>query len=259
MKKVDLKISLLLSFVCLIAGLFVLPYQMETLQTVLPNMNVPLPIPFGALLIISSLQLAVMSFLLAFLGIKLARKTGFLFPILDSLFHKSKVKIDKTGLIYSVVAGLVVALVLSGSDRFYFQHKIEIMSGHQPEFSFFGLMAGVLYGGVFEEIFLRLFFMSLLMWIFMKLFRQSKEKISSVFYWVAIVIAAVLFAAGHLPANEMIFGDLTTVVIVRCFLLNGVGGLLFGYLYWKKGFEYAVFAHMFAHIFMQLIFNPLFY
>ncbi|WP_191562229.1 hypothetical protein [Metabacillus idriensis] len=49
------------------------------------------------------------------------------------------------------------------------------------------------------------------------------------------------------------------MILVRCFLLNGIGGLFFGYLYWKKGFEYAVLSHMFAHISLQLLFIPLFY
>ncbi|MFS1511603.1 CPBP family intramembrane glutamic endopeptidase [Chengkuizengella sp. SCS-71B] len=128
-----------------------------------------------------------------------------------------------------------------------------------PEFSFLGLLVGVLYGGVFEEILLRLFFMSLLIWIFQKIFKRNKGYLSNKYYWIAIVISAALFAAGHLPATEMLFGELTTNLIFRCFLLNGIGGLLFGYLYWKKGFEYVVLAHMVSHISLQLLFIPLFY
>ena len=93
----------------------------------------------------------------------------------------------------------------------------------------------------------------------MKLFKLDKEKTSSGFYWIAIIITSLIFAAGHLPFTEMIFGELTGILILRSFLLNGIGGLVFGYLYWKKGFEYAVISHAFAHISMQLIFIPMFF
>ena len=128
-----------------------------------------------------------------------------------------------------------------------------------PEFSYWGLLVGILYGGVFEEILLRLFFMSLLIWVFLKVFKRTIENLSSKVYWIAIFISSAFFAAGHLPATEMFFGELTTILIVRSFLLNGIGGLFFGYLYWKKGLEYAILSHVFCHFSSQLIFIPIFY
>ncbi|WP_158211489.1 hypothetical protein [Alkalihalobacterium alkalinitrilicum] len=52
---------------------------------------------------------------------------------------------------------------------------------------------------------------------------------------------------------------MSLVLMVRSFLLDGVFGLVFGYLYWRKGIEYAMFSHRTAHISMQLLFIPLFY
>jgi membrane protease YdiL (CAAX protease family) len=34
---------------------------------------------------------------------------------------------------------------------------------------------------------------------------------------------------------------------------NSVGGLVFGWLYWKKGLESAFIAHIFAHVAMVII------
>ncbi|QNG59479.1 CPBP family intramembrane metalloprotease [Bacillus sp. PAMC26568] len=122
-----------------------------------------------------------------------------------------------------------------------------------------GLFAGVLAGGVFKETLLRLFLVSLLVWIFQRVFGRKSEQMPDRYYWITIAIASLVFAAAHLPFTSLVFGDLTAMILVRCFLLNGIGGLFFGYLYWKKGFEYAVLSHIFAHISLQLLFIPLFY
>ncbi|MEK9199567.1 CPBP family intramembrane glutamic endopeptidase [Lysinibacillus halotolerans] len=261
MKKVDLKISLILAFICLIGGFFLVPYQLEMLQNTssdqYDSLIKTIPIPIYILSMISSLQIAIFSFVLSFIGIKLARKVGFKLNIFDSFFSKEKTKIDLKSTLMAVGFGVITAFVLVGADQFYFQHNIEAIGKGQAETSVIGLLAGIFYGGVFEEIMLRLFFMSLLVWLMMKLFRRNQQSLSNSFFWIAIVIASLLFAAGHLPATVMVFGDLTVELIIRCFLLNGIGGIFFGYLYWKKGFEYAVLAHMFTHIALQLLFIPL--
>ncbi|MDN4495030.1 CPBP family intramembrane glutamic endopeptidase [Ureibacillus aquaedulcis] len=263
MKKIDLKISLLFSVICLIGGFFVLPYQIENLQHTFPQESDRLletmPLPYSLLLAVSSIQISILAFILSFAGIKLARKTGFSLKIIDEFFQKEKIRVEAGSVLLAVVFGVMTAFVLVVMDRFYFQKQIEILGELQSGFSLNGLLAGVFYGGVFEEIMLRLFFMSLIVWLMMKLFKGNKNRLPNAYYWIAIMIASLVFAAGHLPATNMIFGELTPLLIVRCFLLNGIGGLFFGYLYWKKGFEYAVIAHMFTHISLQLLFIPIFY
>ena len=81
-----------------------------------------------------------------------------------------------------------------------------------------------------------------------KLFR--KEGVATLI--AANVICAILFAAGHLPATIMMIGA-TPMIIFRCFLLNGSLGLLFGYLYRKFGFRYAMIAHGGCHVVSKLI------
>ncbi|MCC5911076.1 MAG: CPBP family intramembrane metalloprotease [Clostridiaceae bacterium] len=263
MNKIDFKISLLLALVCFVAGFFILPYQLEVLETTLPEQYAEiiemLPFPMGIMLILTAFQFFVISFILSFVGIKLARKTGFSLNILDSMIGKEKVVIDKKATLLSIVIGMILGLIIIGADRFYFQYEIPMMGQNTPQFSLLGLITGVLYGGVFEEIAVRLFFMSLLIWLFAKVLKCNTEEISSKFYWLAIFISLVLFAVLHLPATEMFFGEVTPMLLTRGLLLNGIGGLFFGYLYWKKGFEYAILSHMVAHISMQLIFIPVFY
>ena len=118
-----------------------------------------------------------------------------------------------------------------------------------------GIIASILYGGVIEEVMLRLFFMSLIAFVLWKVFfrKKSKEEIPNGLFITANVIAAVLFAAGHLPATIMTFGELTPLIVFRCFLFNGGLGYLFGWLYQKYGIQYAMIGHLGVHIVSKLI------
>ena len=117
------------------------------------------------------------------------------------------------------------------------------------------IFASILYGGIVEELLLRLFMMSLLVIIIWKLFyrKMAMEKIPAGIYIIANVLAAILFAAGHLPATAGAFGELTTLLIFRCFLLNGAFGIIFGYLYKKYGIQYAMASHAGFHIVSKAI------
>lgn len=261
--KIDFKIAVLLAVICFLGGIFVVPYQLNSMKVLLPEqfemaMN-SIAIPFPFLVLLSAIQLTVIAFIAAYIGVKLSRKTRLSLPILDALFKKEAIRIDKTGVILAILFGVMTSFIIIGADRFYYQYEIEVIGQNEPQFSLLGLIASVLYGGVFEEVLTRLFFMTLLVWIMMILFRKSSSTLNSAFYWVAIILAAALFAAGHLPATEVLFGELNTTIIIRSFLLNGIGGIFFGYLYWKRGIEYAILSHMFTHIATQLIFIPLFY
>jgi membrane protease YdiL (CAAX protease family) len=117
------------------------------------------------------------------------------------------------------------------------------------------ILAGLIYGGICEEILLRLFFMSLLAFMIWKLFFKKTEakNVPASVFMIANVISALIFAAGHLPATIAAFGALTPLLVIRCFLLNGGFGLLFGYLYRKKGLIYAMLAHAGVHLVSVLI------
>jgi membrane protease YdiL (CAAX protease family) len=89
--------------------------------------------------------------------------------------------------------------------------------------------------------------MSLIAFILHFLFERKKEKPTTAVLVAANVISAILFAAGHLPFTFASIGS-TPLIIFRCFLLNGVFGLLFGYLYRKHGILYAMISHAALHV-----------
>ena len=149
----------------------------------------------------------------------------------------------------SVIGGLVLIL----SDVLFFgKYSQVIMDSYATKPTIAYMLASVLYGGVIEEVMLRLFFMSLIAFILYKLFGKKQEQPSTTILMIANVIAALLFAAGHLPTTAMLMG-ITPLILFRCFLLNGGFGLLFGWLYRKYGLRYAMLAHGGCHIVSKLI------
>ena len=64
-----------------------------------------------------------------------------------------------------------------------------------------------------------------------------------------------MFGIGHLPITADLM-TLTPLIVFRALLLNGIGGVIFGWLYWKKGLESAMIAHFSADIVIY-VFLPL--
>lgn len=247
MKNKDIKISLIFTIIGLIAGVFLVVYQVSMVTGIMKQDMIS---QFGsttALIAISVAQVTVFTFISSFIGLKLSNKVNLMLNF----------KFDKKNTMLATLIGMVAAIIIVGSDKFIFAPYLPVQI-ESYVFSPIYFMASVLYGGVVEELMLRLFIMSLLVLILWKLFARSKDKsaIPNWIYMMAIFLAAILFAAGHLPATAQLLG-LSTPIMIRVFVLNGVAGLGYGYLYWKKGLSYSIYAHMITHVFMQVIFMPI--
>lgn len=112
------------------------------------------------------------------------------------------------------------------------------------------IITSLTYGGVVEEVMMRLFLMSLVVLIISRL-RADKEVTGGVVL-ASNIIVALVFAAGHLPSTAMTMG-ITVPILIRCFLMNGGFGFVFGYLYQKYGIYYAMLAHAGVHLVSKLI------
>lgn len=256
-KMQDVKIALVLAIAGLAAGFSLAPGIVESLSKLTGGQAAP---PLPVLIVVSALQIGVMTFATGWIGIKLARRTQLRLPILDAwILGRGKASWEKQGLLWAIVLGVAAGFLIVGSDKFVFSNMIDVIRDNPQQSSLSGLILGVLYGGIVEEVLMRLFLMSLFVWLLAKLFARGRRSIPSAVYVVSILIAAALFAIAHFPATEAIFGELTPTIIVRSFILNGAAGIACGFLYWKKGLEYGIVSHMTAHISMQLLFIPLFY
>ena len=193
--------------------------------------------------LITTMQTLIYALIFGFFGYILSEKTGLMKPV----------RFEKKPMLVTIGMTLFTGLVLC-TDLFYFKNHIpQVAALYQGKPSFAYWMASVLYGGVIEEIMLRLFMMSLIACIAWKIFFRREAAPPTGVMIAANIIAALLFAAGHLPSTMQMFGKITPMILLRCFLLNGAGGLAFGYLYRKYGIQYSILAHAGTHIVWKII------
>lgn len=147
----------------------------------------------------------------------------------------------------AVASAVVVGLVIVGLDIALFRHASPASPTPSMRAIVDALVGGIFYGGLSEEIMMRWGLMSLVVWIGVRLFARGAATAPASICIVGIVIVALLFAAGHLPAVAMT-ASLTAETVGRILLLNAVAGLLFGWLYWRKSLESAMLAHASVHV-----------
>ena len=192
--------------------------------------------------VITAVQSAGYGLVLGTAGILLGKNTG---------LWKDERKLEKKPLFWTGIIAVLSGMFIILPDLLFFgNHSDVIRESYAVKPSVPYILASVIYGGVIEEVMLRLFAMSLVAFLLQKLFR--KETATTGVLIAANVIAALLFAAGHLPTTAALMG-ITPMILIRCFLLNGGFGLLFGWLYRKFGLRYAMLAHAGCHIVSKLI------
>ncbi len=194
--------------------------------------------------VVTAIQAAGYGIVLGIIGILLGKKTG---------LWKGETHFAKKPLLITLAIAVLGGLALILPDLLFFgKHSDVIMNSYAAKPSIPYIIGSVLYGGVIEEVMLRLFWMTLVVFVLWKLFARQEEKPTKAILVIANIVAALLFAAGHLPATVLMIGT-SPMILFRCFLLNGGFGLLFGYLYRKYGLRYSMLAHAGCHIVSKLI------
>ncbi|PDW00231.1 CPBP family intramembrane glutamic endopeptidase [Candidatus Chloroploca asiatica] len=149
--------------------------------------------------------------------------------------------------------GLGAALVIAAIDAALmpFMPGLESLQTAQPPL-LARLVAGMLYGGIVEELLLRWGVMTLLVWLGWRLLQGGRNAPRASLFLAAALISAVLFGALHLPAlaGQIV---LTPLLIARTIGLNALGGIVFGWLYWRRSLEAAMLAHAATHLGFALV------
>ena len=160
----------------------------------------------------------------------------------------------------SILSGIAVSILIIVLDQFIFGPGLTAQLGSaadalklqtaQPA-AWQGLLASF-YGGINEEILLRLFLLTLLAWLGKFIHHTPEGRPTLIILWIANILAAILFGLGHLPATAQLI-NITPLVIVRAIVLNGLAGVIFGYLYWTRGLESAMLSHFSADIVLHVL------
>jgi membrane protease YdiL (CAAX protease family) len=259
MKTINWKVFWILWIAAIIAVILLLPYALEVQSSAIDLTK--LPVPFPVLLLIQITQNAILFAVAVFAGLYFAGRVGLTTPILDSATRGQPVA-DKIRAILplSIALGVIATLVVVGLELFYFQPAMMKELGNsaaalnlqtsQPS-AWKGLLASF-YGGIAEEILLRLFVMSLLVWLGRFISKTSDGKPTNFVFWTANILAAILFGLGHLPTTALLV-PLTPLVIARAVILNGLIGVACGWLFWKRGLESAMVAHFSGDLILHVL------
>ena len=250
-------------FILWIASIFgiiaVLPYVLALQSGILQNLNLPMSLP--ALIALQVAQSAILFGILIALGLFFANRIGLGMPILEARLRGEPIS-DRVRAVLpvSIIVGVIASLLIIGLEIIIFQPALIRELGNsanalnlqtsQPA-AWKGFLASF-YGGIVEEVLLRLFLMSLLVWLGSFISKTNAGNPTNPVYWIANILAAIIFGLGHLPATALLI-PLTPLVIVRAIVLNGLAGIAFGYLYQTRGLESAMIAHFSADIVLHVL------
>ena len=214
-----------------------------------PGPPVELPPPM-LLKIASIIQPAVLTSLAVLVGVLLAERVNLHAPAAKALAGGGNLLAGlKPQIVPGIIAGLAsgVAIVLAWLIAKPFLP--EQFLAHAQDFNQF-LPAPVrfLYGGFTEELLLRWGVMTFLVWAAWRVFQRAGAPPRAVFYIGAILVSSLLFGIGHLPVASMLGGGLTASVVAYVVTANSIFGIVAGTLFWKKGLESAIIAHISTHI-----------
>lgn len=245
MKKELLPMLLFVIPIALFGGFFTGIYTLEHSTEDMVNSIMEQMQSKKAFYLVSCIQSLIYAVIATIVGYFLANRTGLVKPL----------RFEKKALIKTVPVILLLGVAFA-SDYFVFGSFIpEVAADYEKGISISYFLCSLTYGGVIEEVLLRWFFMTLIVWILVLLFARKveKENIPTWIYVVANIVAALLFAAGHLPTTLMLFGKITPIILLRCFLLNAGFAIVFGRYYRKYGIQYAMLAHGGIHLVSKVI------
>ena len=180
-------------------------------------------------------------------GVILHEKVHLKVPIIEALVNKgSKADIGailKNGLLFGFIAGIILILL-----EYAFYPLLSAELGNLSQNMHPSVLNRLLYGGITEEILLRFGLMTLLTWIGFKVFKNNK-----LIFWTAMILTALVFAAGHLPVVIQSIGAPSLLMVLYVLISNLAAGTIYGWLYWKHGLESAFTGHIFTHVVILVV------
>ncbi|MBV7331287.1 CPBP family intramembrane metalloprotease [Chloroflexi bacterium TSY] len=189
-------------------------------------------------------QSALLLVILLLIGVNTAPRVGLHAPVIEALVSGSSVWYAlKPQLIPGLFGGLLTVGILGlyGWIQFHMMPTQIDVGAEMP------LLMRVLYGGITEELIARWGLMSLFVWAGWRFVqrRQGAPRFGTM--WGGNILAALCFGLLHLPTAFMLgmTGPLWSVLIIG---INTLVGLVYGWLFWRRGLEASMIAHTTMHL-----------
>lgn len=238
----------------LFGAIAILPYSFHLAGDRLSQAKLPGPV----LALVSFLQTAFLMAVATGVGLVAAQPVGLGAPVVQAALAGGSVLVSIVKLLpVSFGLGLLSFVIMALLERYVFAPYVpEALRTSDVKAKAWMRLLASFYGGIDEEILMRLFIVSGLAWILGRFWQDAGGRPAGGAYWTAIIVAALLFGLGHLPATRALT-PLSPMLVLRALALNGIAGIAFGWLYWRYGLEAAMLSHFSADLLLHVV-GPLF-
>jgi hypothetical protein len=226
------------------------PFLLPVLEQMLAGKHLPMSIP--VVLALQAFQALVLAALAALAGVWAAPKAGLDAPLLRARLSGERVGGRFLRLLPdAVLAGTVcAAAVLLFSLAM--KSRLPAGVGEFPPMSPWRTLTAAFYGGIIEEILSRWGLLSLFAFL-LGLLGVGRATA----FWGANLLSALAFGASHLGGAGALGMPLTPVVLGYLVVANGGVGLVFGWLFRRRGLEAAMLAHGSTDVWLHTVFPVL--
>lgn len=238
-----------------IAGMTgILSFLLVDLSALLSSLPVTagkeMPFPPLIMGVVSLIQPTVLMSLAVLVGTRLAPKVLLSAPVAEAAAARENlVPALKPQIFPGVIGGIVGGIAILASWLLWKPFLPTLFVIRAEKFNrVMPVLTRLFSGGITEELLLRWGLMTLLVWVFWRLFQGVQGRPPTICYVSAIVISSVIFGIGHLPIVVALDTGFTIPIVAYVIIANSMFGLIAGYLYWKRGLEAAIIAHMSAHL-----------
>lgn len=174
----------------------VLPYALAALPTLPQRVRLPLP----AFILVQTAQAVPMLFGLSWVGLRLGHAVGLGSPFARALvYRRPPPAVSGRGVALALLVGALGGLAAIALSFAFAPFMPEPQRQAAGGIALWKRLLAAFYGGITEELLLRLFVMTVLVWLLSKAGPGRGRPPAAWAFWAAAVLAAVLFGAGHLP------------------------------------------------------------
>ncbi len=245
------RLFFILLFVGLIGVVSILLIDLSAVAALVPNTTGDIPTITPALKLLSLVQPALILAVAVLIGVALAPKVRLSAPVAEALAGGGNIFTSlrpqlAAGVVGGLAGGLAIVLISLLSKPFLSTHAVDRIGKFSRVLP---LPTRILYGGVTEELLLRWGFMTLIVWVAWRLLQKGRDIPTKAHFVGAILLSSLVFGAGHLPVAYVLLSDSFGLALVLFVILaNSAFGVIAGYLYWRKGLECAMIAHILCHL-----------
>jgi len=262
-KRLFLKKALFLWTLAVVGAVLALPYTVALEHGAVIAAAQQKHMSTGMLLSLSVGQSLVILAVAVSAGLWAAGKLGLRTPLVDAVVFRTRTAAGSyVTLLFAAAAGVVTGILLLAADHWIFAPIPSVAeflrtagatgSSRNP---WYGFLASF-YGGLDEEILMRLGLLSLLAlafrWLTGMFGATYTAPLPTGVFWCANIATALLFGLGHLPATAAI-AAITPALAARAIALNGAAGIVFAVLYRRFGLEWAIVSHFGCDIILHVV------